>query len=289
VLRTRQPARKDRYDEESGPIGAHLARVGVHSAVGTPILVEGRVWGAMIANSVTAEPLPAEVEQRISRFTELTATAIANLEAREELAASRRRLAAAGVEERRRVVRDLHDGGQQRLVYTVVTLKLALRALRAGDPAGVALVEEAIEHAERANAELRELANGILPAALRRDGLAAAVEALAARSAVPIVIRADVPRLPPAVETTAYFVVAEALTNVAKHAGAHHAEVAAHVRDGVLALEVRDDGVGGAVPHGRGLVGLADRLTALGGRLRVESPPGAGTRVLAEIPVTEEA
>jgi signal transduction histidine kinase len=285
VLRTGKPARQDHYDAASGPIGAHLARAGIRSAVGAPIVVEGRVWGAMIANSVTADPLPAETETQISRFTALVATAISNLEAREELAASRIRLAAAGVEERRQVVRDLHDGAQQRLVHTVAALKLAQRALERGDASAPALLAEAIDHAERANQELRELAHGILPSALTRGGLSAAMDALADRSPVPVELRVGAPRLPPAIEATAYFVVSEALTNVAKHAHARRAEVTAHVVDGTLRLDVRDDGVGGARRDGQGLIGLADRLAALGGRLRIESPPGAGTLLAAEIPV----
>jgi PAS domain S-box-containing protein len=206
-------------------------------------------------------------------------------ESRTELAASRARIVAAADEERRRVVRDLHDGAQQRLVHTVITLKLARRALENEETAGPGLVTEALEQAERATDELRELAHGILPSVLIGGGLRAGVEALASRMPLPVENDVSVGRLPAAVEATAYFVVSEALTNVAKHARAGHAEVMARVEDGALAVQVRDDGLGGARPDGSGLVGLADRLAALDGQLRVESPAGGGTLIAAAIPI----
>jgi signal transduction histidine kinase len=147
------------------------------------------------------------------------------------------------------------------------------------------LVSEALENAERGTAELRELAHGILPTLLAKGGLRAGVDALASRSAVPVDVDVSVDRLPAAIEATAYFVVAEALTNVAKHAHAGHAEVTARIEDGTLTIQVRDDGVGGARRNGTGLVGLADRVAALDGRLRIESPPEDGTLVTAAIPV----
>jgi PAS domain S-box-containing protein len=204
---------------------------------------------------------------------------------RDELAASRARIAAAADDVRRRVVRDLHDGAQQRLVHTVVTLKLARKALDDGQDAAPAFVTEALDNAERALAELRELAHGILPAVLTRGGLRAAVDALASRMPLPVENRVRVGRLAPAVESTAYFVIAEALTNVAKHALAGHAEVVARIEDGTLAVRVRDDGIGGARPEGSGLVGLADRLAAVEGRLRVERFTDGGTLIAADIPI----
>jgi signal transduction histidine kinase len=193
---------------------------------------------------------------------------------------------AATDEERRRVVRDLHDGAQQRLVHTVITLKLAHRAMQNGKADAPALLTEALHHAEQATAELRELAHGILPAVLTQGGLRAGVDALTSRMPVPVENAVSVGRLPAAVEATAYFVVAEALTNVAKHAGAAHAAVTARVEDGAVAVQVRDDGVGGARPDGSGLLGLRDRLAALDGQLRVESPVDGGTLVAAEIPLS---
>jgi signal transduction histidine kinase len=287
VWRTRRPARVDDYATATGPIAASARELGIRSAVGTPIVVEGRLWGAMIAASTRSVPLRPDTESRIEEFTELVATAISNIQARSDLAASRARIVAATDAERRRVVRDLHDGAQQRLVHTVITLKLARDALdRHEEEAAPTLVAEALDHTERAMAELRELAHGILPSALTHGGLRSGVEALASRMPVPVDIGVAVGRLPAAVEATAYFVVAEALTNVAKHSRAEHAEVAVRVEDDTLLVEVRDDGVGGARPDGSGLLGLGDRLAALNGGLRVESPAEGGTLVAAAIPLS---
>jgi GAF domain-containing protein len=285
VLETGRPARIDDYADATGPLAEGIREGGVRSAVGTPIIVEGRLWGLMAAGSSQEQRLPPDTEARLASFTELVATAIANAEARTEVAASRARLVAATDDERRRVVRDLHDGAQQRVVHTIVTLKLACEALVEDEEAVAELVREALDNADRANVELRDLARGILPTVLTRGGLHAGVDALASRTPVPVEIDVSVGRLPTAVEATAYFVVAEALTNVAKHARAGRAEVMARIEDGTLAVEVRDDGVGGAQPEGSGLVGLADRLAALDGRLRVESPADGGTLVSAAIPL----
>jgi PAS domain S-box-containing protein len=288
VARTGRPARIDNYAEATGPIADYGRRLNARGAVGGPIVVAGRCWGAMIVSSREAEPLPAGTEAWIEEFAELVATAIANVQARTDLAASRARVVAAADEERRRVVRDLHDGAQQRLVHTVITMKLARRALQHGDGSASALVTEAIEHAEQATADMRELAHGILPAVLTRGGLRAGVQALASRMPVPVESNVSVGRLPAGVEATAYFVVAEALTNVAKHARAHGVTVLAGVEDCTLRVRVRDDGVGGARPDGSGLVGLADRLAVLGGRLQVDSLADGGTLVAADIPLPRE-
>jgi PAS domain S-box-containing protein len=284
VYATGRPSRKDSYEHATGPIGDRLRELGVRSVVGTPIIVQGRLWGAMLTGSLTTAPLPEGIEARIAQFTDLVATAISNIEARSELAASRARIVAAADEERRQVVRDLHDGAQQRLVHTVITLKLARRALeKEGDLAP--LLTEALDQAERATNELRELSHGVLPAVLVRGGLRAGIEALASRTPVPVDIAVSADRLPAVVEATGYFVVAEALTNVAKHARATRAEVTARVQDGTLWVRVRDDGAGGAQPTGIGLRGLADRVAALEGRFRVESPEGGGTVITADIPL----
>jgi signal transduction histidine kinase len=202
------------------------------------------------------------------------------------LAASRARIVAASDEERRRLVRDLHDGAQQRLVQTTITLKLAHRALQNEEDEDLAaLLSDALDHAEQATDELRELAHGILPAVLTHGGLRAGVDALASRMPVPVENDVSVGRFPAAVEASAYFVVAETLTNVAKHARARRATVAARVEDGTLRVQVRDDGVGGARPEGSGLLGLADRVAVLGGQLRVESPSDGGTLVAADFPL----
>jgi signal transduction histidine kinase len=233
---------------------------------------------------VDKEPSPADAEERRVQFAQLLGTAIANADGRDQLKASRVRLLTEGDEARRRVVRDLHDGAQQRQVHTIITLKLALRALRAKDPDAESLVAEALDQAQQGHAELRELAHGILPSALTRGGLRAAVDSLVARLDLPVEVEAAAERLPAAIEASAYFIVAEALTNVVKHAHAKHAAVTARVEDGTLRVQVRDDGIGGARPDGSGLLGLADRLAVLDGQLRVESPADGGTLVLADIP-----
>jgi PAS domain S-box-containing protein len=289
VAETGKPARIDDYAEATGAIAAYGRRLGFRSAVGGPIVVAGRVWGAMIVSSRRPEPIPVGTEAWIEEFAGLIATAVANIQARADLAASRARIVAATDSERRRVVRDLHDGAQQRLVHTVITLKLARRALQQEDETAPELLGEALQQAEAATGELRELAQGMLPSVLTRGGLWAAVDALAARMPVPVEIDVSVGRLPASVEATAYFVVAEALTNVAKHAQAGSAEIVVRLADGLLRVEVRDDGAGGARPDGTGIVGLTDRLAVLNGRLRVESPPGEGTVVTATIPVVEQA
>jgi PAS domain S-box-containing protein len=285
VRQTGRPARLDDYSVASGRLGTQMREAGIRSAVGAPIVVEGRLWGVIIAASRQYEPLSAGVESRVGEFTELVATAISNVEARSDLAASRGRIVAAADEERRRVVRDLHDGAQQRLVHTVVTLKLARQALEQGADDLPALVAEAIAQAEQANTELRELAYGILPRVLMHGGLRAGIDALAARMPVPVDIDVSVRRLPAPIEATAYFVVAEALTNVAKHARARSAAVGACIEGDTLRVEIRDDGRGGARLGGGGLVGLRDRLAVLEGRLRVESPADGGTLVAADIPL----
>jgi signal transduction histidine kinase len=284
VYRTGRPARRDRYEGTSRLPGEW----DIHAAVGAPIVVEARLWGAMVAAWKRSEPLAPGVEDRMAQFTALIATAIANAQSRAELAASRARVVASADEARRRIERDLHDGAQQSLVHTVIALKLARRSL--GDAAGpaVELVGEALGHAERANEELRELAHGILPATLTR-GLGAAIETLVSRVRLPVSVKVTEERLPPDLEATAYFIVAEALTNTVKHAGASRAEVTAQVTDGVLHVVVRDDGVGGARTDGRtGLLGLYDRVAAMNGELRVESPAGGGTTVAAAMPVARD-
>jgi signal transduction histidine kinase len=289
VRSTGRPARIDRYAEIAGPAAALAEEVGVRASVGAPVVVAGDVWGLLLAMSFDC-PLPPRTEDRLAQFAELAATAIANAESRAELSASRARVVAAADDTRRRIQRDLHDGAQQRLVHTVMRLKLAKATLPADAGAGLGLVDDALELAEQATAELGELVHGIMPAALARGGLRAGVESLVAHVDLPV--KADVTprRLSPAVEATAYFVIAEALTNTVKHAGAASVQVRA-VDDGdALRLEVRDDGVGGAEPaRGSGLVGLADRVAAFGGSITVASPRGKGTAVSVRLPLTRAA
>jgi signal transduction histidine kinase len=254
-------------------------------SVGAPIIVDGRLWGIITASWKRAESPPTDAEERMANFAGLLDTAIANADSRNQLKASRARLVTAADEARRRVVRDLHDGAQQHLVQAIVTLKLARRAAQEDAESSDALVAEALDQAEQANDELRELAQGILPTILARGGLRAGVDALVSRVRVPVDVDLTDDRLPTEIEASAYFVVAEALTNVVKHSHARRAEVKAWIEDSVLHLDIRDDGVGGARPDGTGLVGLNDRLAALGGRLSVDSPPSQGTRVTATLPL----
>jgi PAS domain S-box-containing protein len=237
--------------------------------------IDGRMGTAMTFHDQTSV-VEAENERRRLDVERVRLT---------EVRASRARIAEAADVERRRVVRDLHDGAQQRLVHTIFTLQLARGALQGAKEDLPELLTAAIEPAEQATDELRELAHGILPGALTHGGLRAAVSTLASRMPVPVEIDVSVGRLPTAVEATAYFVVSEALTNVAKHAHARHAEVTARIEDGAIQVQIRDDGVGGALPDGGGLIGLADRLAVLDGTLTVTSQPGIGTQLRAEIPL----
>jgi signal transduction histidine kinase len=291
VFQTGRPARIDGSTGTAGPDCEVASELGVRAAVGVPVSAGGRLWGAMVVSSTQEEPLPAGTEARLTGFTELAATAIANAEARAALAASRARIVAASDATRRRIERDLHDGAQQRLV------SLALRAsgLKAVIPAEA---EELAGHLDRVAAELsgvldelRELARGLHPSALTSGGLRPALKTLARRCAVPV--RLDVAlddRLPERVELAAYVAVAEALANAAKHAQAGVVDVEAHTDDTELHLCVRDDGVGGADPgRGSGLTALTDRIEALGGRLGLHSPPGGGTTLRITLPLTPPA
>jgi signal transduction histidine kinase len=215
--------------------------------------------------------------------------AIANADSRDQLIASRARVLTEGDDARRRVVRDLHDGAQQRLVHAIVTLKLAQRALRDDASRAESLVAEALEHAERGNAELRELSHGILPSVLTRGGLHAGIDAVISRLEIPVDMNVTSERVAPEIEASAYFIVLEALTNVVKHSRATSAAVTVAVDHDTLSVEVLDNGVGGANPRGHGLVGISDRVAAFGGSLRIDSSPGRGTKLAAELPCRSSA
>jgi signal transduction histidine kinase len=282
VFRTGQAARVEDYRDIPG--GEPYLREGLRSAVAMPIHVEGRLWGAIAVGSGEG-PLPPDTEQRMTQFTDLVATAVANAQNRAELIASRARIVAASDEARRRIERDLHDGAQQHL------LALALRLRFAAAP------EESDEiHTEITDVadglmdvidELQEISRGIHPAILSSAGLRAALRALGRRSVVPVQMDVRIGgRLPGPVEVGAYYVVSETLTNAAKHANASVVEVDAEASGGALRLRVQDDGVGGADPQqGSGLAGLKDRIEALSGTFSVHSPPGGGTTVSCELPV----
>jgi signal transduction histidine kinase len=274
------------YADTHGHIGRVIERLTFRSGVGAPIVVDGRLWGVTIANWIGEEPPPPDTEERMAKFAELLDTAIANADSHDKLTASRARLVTAGDEARRRVVRDLHDGAQQRLVHTIVTLQLAQQALETNDDQADSLIAEALRHARQGKAELRELAHGLLPKVLTHGGLRAGVRTIVSRVNLPVEVEISPARFPAEIEASAYFVVAEALTNVVKHSRAELAEVRVCVEDAMLRVEVRDDGVGGADPNGHGLVGLSDRVTAIGGKLVVESPENGGTLLTAKLPVS---
>ncbi len=284
VRREGKAVRVDDYSVE--PNAARARRYGLVAAVAAPIAVESRVWGTLTATSADG-PLARGVEERLQRFANLVGVAVSNATSRAQLIASRARVLSTADETRRRLQRDLHDGAQQRLVHTVITLKLARQSLAQGDvPTGVDRVEEALKHAQRATGELRELVSGILPAALTRSGLRGGVESLLADLPLPVDTAVEVPRMAVEIETTAYFVIAEALTNVVKHARASRVWVRADLDAGAVRIEVGDDGVGGArAGEGSGLTGLLDRVEVRGGRLRISSPPGRGTTIEATLPV----
>ncbi len=286
VRRTATAVRVDDYGAE--PNAARAQQYGLAAAVAAPIAVESRVWGTLTATSADG-PLARGVEKRLQRFANLAGTAVSNATSRAQLVASRARVLSTADETRRRLQRDVHDGAQQRLVHTVIVLKLARQSLDHGDvPAGVARVEEALKHAQRATAELREIVSGILPAALTRSGLRGGVASLLSDLPLRVDAAIEVPRVAVEVETTAYFVIAEALTNVVKHAKAGRAWVSAGLTAGMIRIEVGDDGIGGArTGAGSGLTGLFDRVEARGGHLRVSSPPGEGTTIEATLPVGE--
>jgi signal transduction histidine kinase len=290
ILETGRPVRVDSYAAASGPLSITARDTGLGSAVASPIIVEGRLWGMIGAGSSSEKPLPPDTEERMASFTELVAMAIANSESRSELKASRARIIAATDETRRRIERDLHDGAQQQLVSLMLELRAAEDVQRsdAGDlePHFVRMGRglDDVMH------EVREISQGIHPAILSKAGLGPALKMLARRSVVPVelILRGE-RRMPDQVEVAAYYVASEALANSAKHSQASVVLIELEAQDTVLRLTIGDDGVGGADPsQGSGLVGLADRIEALGGRLNITSPASKGTRLSVEIPVETE-
>jgi signal transduction histidine kinase len=287
VFQTGRPARIDDYDTAAEPAAGIARKTGVRSAAGVPISVEGRLWGVIGVSS--GHELAAGAEARLAGFTELIATAIANAEAQAALTASRARIVAAADRTRQRIERNLHDGAQQRLV----SLALHLRETQAAPPGAGELagrLEGAVAEVTEVLEELREIARGIHPAILTEGGLRPALRALARRSAVPVSLDIKVAeRLAEPVEIAIYYAVSEALTNTAKHANASAAEVQVAPSDGGLRVTVRDDGRGGAdFAGGSGLAGLKDRMEALGGRIWLHSPPGAGTAVQIVMPIPRQ-
>jgi signal transduction histidine kinase len=287
VLQTSGPVRVDSFAEASGPIAEEARELGIRSSVGCPIVVAGQMWGVIAASSRSEEPFPLETESQMAEFTELVATAIANAENQDELRASRARIVAAADLTRRQIERDLHDGVQQRLV----SLALELRAAASEIPAGLNDVEKELAQVAAGFGgvldDLREISRGIHPAILAEGGLGSALKTLARRSPIPVELDVQVDeRLPDRFEVAAYYSLSEVLTNAAKHSQASVVRVEVATRDGTLHLSVRDDGIGGAnLTGGSGLVGLKDRVEALGGSLLMRSPRGEGTSLEIELPL----
>jgi signal transduction histidine kinase len=286
VQQTGGPVRVNSFEQDPGAIAQEARAVGIRASVGCPIVVAGRLWGVIAASRKREEPFPPDTEAQLAGFTELVATAVANAEAHAELTASRARVVATADETRRRIERDLHDGAQQHLV----SLALRLRGIAAAAPPELDEVHQEIDavgaELDEVLSDLRELSRGIHPANLAEGGLGPALRNLARRSPVPVQLQMGPEgRLPERVEVTAYYVVAEALTNVARHANASLVQVELKRADGLVRLDIRDDGVGGADPaRGSGLIGLKDRVEATGGTLGVKSHPGQGTSLLVRLP-----
>jgi len=287
VLRTGRAARIDSFESAPGSAAARFRELGLRGAVGAPIVVGGGVWGAAVVGSSRPEPLPPDTEARVGDFADLVATAIANAQAHSELTASRARIVAAGDEARRRFERDLHDGAQQRLI----SLGLALRMAEAAVPPELhplkKQMSDIVDGLVGVSEEVREISRGIHPAILSKGGLGPALNALGRRSAVPVKLDLGVDRrLPESAEVAAYYVAAEALTNVAKHAQACGVDVRVYADDANLHLYIHDDGIGGAeVGKGSGLTGLMDRVEALGGTMTISSHPRNGTALRVNIPL----
>jgi signal transduction histidine kinase len=287
VLRTGRAARHDKVENATGSAVARMRELRIREGVGAPIIVDGRIWGLAIAATTGTAPMPPDSEERIGDFADLVGTAIANAATRAELIASRARIVAAADDARRRLERDLHDGAQQRLV----SLALQLRLAEARVPTECAFVRDQLSDAVRGLTgvltELQEISRGIHPAILSDGGVGPALKMLARRCSVPVTLDLAIERrLPESVEVGAYYVAAEALTNAAKHARASEVHVCAETDDATLTVLIRDDGVGGADPcNGSGLIGLIDRVEALGGHMKVVSPSAVGTTLHITIPL----
>src|SRR5829696_2920111 len=275
VLRSGSPQRVDRYEEASGTLAQAVRSFGYRAAVAAPVTVGGRLWGVLAAATASHDGLPEGLERRLCDFAELVAQALANADAYDKLAASRARLVEVGDAERMRLERNLHDGAQQRLVSVALGLSMVAAKLESDPRAAQEALATAQDDLTRGLAELRELARGIHPVVLTERGLGPALDALLARAPVPVeIVELPERRLPAPVEAAAYYVVAEAITNVGKYARASSATVKIGQSNGAITVTVADDGVGGADPaRGSGLRGLAARVEALNGHLDVDSAP----------------
>jgi signal transduction histidine kinase len=289
VVQTGHPARTDDYRDASDEMRQRIHKLGIRSSIATPIIVEGRLWGVIVASSRHSR-LALHSERRMLHFTDLLATAIANAESSSQLAASRARIVAASDATRRRVERDLHDGVQQRLVSLALDVRAAQSALPTADGVRDELAR-VVDGLTEALEEVREIARGIHPAILSEGGLEPALKTLARRA--PVAMTVDVrieDEIPDGVAVAAYYSISELVTNTAKHARATGFDVAVGTEDACLRIVARDDGIGGADPsRGSGLVGLRDRVEALGGTIAVRSPSGNGTVVEVSLPLDAPA
>jgi signal transduction histidine kinase len=287
VFRTGRAARQDGAVHGSDALATLLTGREIYSRIAAPIVVAGRLWGVMASAWSAPERMPIGVDDRVKEFTELVATAIANADSRAQLTASRARIVAAADEARRRIERDLHDGTQQRLVSLALELRGAEATVAPEQEELRAQLSHAASGLAAAAEDLQRISRGIHPAILSEGGLAPALKTLARRSVIPVEldIRTE-HRLPQPAEVAAYYVVSEALTNAAKHARASAVHVDVTARETLVELSIRDDGVGGAdAARGSGLIGLKDRVEALGGELDIASPVGSGTLLHVTIPI----
>jgi signal transduction histidine kinase len=286
VLTTQRPARMDDYEHATSAIGTWARRNGIHSVVGCPVKVEDRTWGAMLVHYLVGQPPTGATENRLQEFVELVGTAIANAQVHSDLLASRARVVATADESRRRIQRDLHDGAQQQLVTLALKLRLMEAATAPCQDDLRKQVSGSVDAVSGILDEIQRISNGLAPPILTRTGLRPALRSLARRSPIPMELDVRViDRLPERVEVAVYYTIAEAVTNVVKHAYASVVEVDLTVDEQTVLLSVRDDGIGGAsLGRGSGLVGLKDRIEALGGRIHIVSPTGGGTSLLVDIP-----
>ena len=290
ILATGRPSRRDDYSTMPGELGEAVREDLMISTVGVPIVVEGSIWGFMVAAAKPGKPIPTDTEARLARFTELLATAVSNATTGSDLIASRARIVAASDEARRRIERNLHDGTQQRLVAIGLDVETMRDSIPADQQEAQSSLERIRHELEAVLEDVRELSHGLHPALLSQAGLGPSLRALARRSPIPVKLDVSVNERPSdSTETAVYYVISEALANAAKHARASEISVVLTTSGSEIRAIIKDDGCGGAeASAGSGLVGLIDRIEALGGRFALESPPGHGTRISMRMPLTAE-
>jgi signal transduction histidine kinase len=287
VWKTHRPARQSGFEDAAGEFAEISRQIGITESAASPVFVENRLWGAIVVVTTGADRLPAEMEDRIGQFAELVGTAIGNMKSRLELVESRARIVQTADQTRRRFERDLHDGIQQRLVAISMELRTVEETLADRDGTARTQVSQIADKLVGALEDLRELSRGIHPAILSEGGLRPALRALARRSPIPVNLHmSEFGRLPDGVEVAAYYVVSEALANSAKHSQASTIEITVSTSPDALSVTVEDDGIGGAdSANGSGLIGLEDRVEALGGSFAAQSPSNVGTTIVSVLPL----